>query len=539
MTEIIDSELCVDYDGSNSLFKKKKGLQYDIEIDRAIFHELDSHISLSSGKLKECIENFLGRAVAPTVYYDHVNKMVSENDLEKNDTKERGKQSVFYSLNGEAKRAWRLNIHRLNPERDLFRKIYERLFFYEFEGVPAFIIGSEQDFDKLLQSEFNTTRDKLDWGRVETGDNYVAVDNYSYRRDKKNHKKQMKAYWKGRGKIAFEEVEFICQPICDDIDVTIIKTEYWEINKSSQHKKYATDYRLVLPGVAISELIGGISKEDLEKATSLLIKEGLLMRCMVFRNETRYKIPDQRLRHMIDNLRRLHYKEFNALLCTWEGFEAPTDKEKERTRWLLGEQESQRLFRSAEFMRHRHKELVKRSKTLKEYLERYFFERERPIFMTAENCKAYLNGDVIPHFQKPMLPWIDFYFYGELELFKRENPEMKNKASRQNVLEFHKYRKERLEDLKAEIAWDAECLKRENADVLEEYKFLHNAIRMVCPLVFEPPNPELETDIPTPDWVRVNQKLENGNADDFITYTSPVTGRKEIIRKIPKNIPTI
>ncbi len=161
MTESIRSEPC---DNSNSLLKKKKGLQYDIEIDRAIFHELNLSESLSSGQLKKGIENFLGRAVASTVYYDHINKLVSENDLEKKDTKERGRQSVFYSLNGEAKRSWRLNIHRLNPEYILFRKIYERLFFYEFEGVPAFIISSEQDFDKLLQSEFNTTRDKLDWG---------------------------------------------------------------------------------------------------------------------------------------------------------------------------------------------------------------------------------------------------------------------------------------------------------------------------------------------------------------------------------------
>jgi hypothetical protein len=392
----------------------------------------------------------------------------------------------------------------------------------------------------LLQSEFNTTRDKLQWGSISHGDDPIVDELYGTysetkigKRHRKHHNEQMKTYWKGRGKIAFEEVEFICQPICDDIDVMIIKTEYWEINKSSQHKKYATDYRLVLPGVAISELIGSISKEDLEKATSLLIREGLLNSCMVFRNETRYKIADQRLRHMIDNLRGLHYKEFNALLWTWEDFEAPTDKEKERTRWLIGEQESQRLFRSAEIMRCRNKELVKKSKTLEEYHERYFFERERAIFMTAENCKTYLNGDTIPHFQKPMLPWIDFYYYGELEGFKRENPEMKNKASRQNILEYHKYRKELLRRLKAEIAWDAECLKRENVDVLEEYKFLHNAIRMVCPLVFEPPDPELETDIPIPYWMKVNQMLENGNADDFITYTSPVTGRKEIIPKRP------
>jgi hypothetical protein len=112
-----------------------------------MLEELNLQESLSSGQLKNRIENLLGRTVAPTVYYDHINKLVSENDLEKKDTKERGIPSVFYSLNKGAKRAWRLNIHRINAEYVLFGQIYERLFFYEFQGTPAIIISSEQDFD--------------------------------------------------------------------------------------------------------------------------------------------------------------------------------------------------------------------------------------------------------------------------------------------------------------------------------------------------------------------------------------------------------
>ncbi len=54
------------------MLKKKKGLQYDIEIDRAIFQELNLQESLSSGQLKKRIEKLLGRTVADTVYYyDH------------------------------------------------------------------------------------------------------------------------------------------------------------------------------------------------------------------------------------------------------------------------------------------------------------------------------------------------------------------------------------------------------------------------------------------------------------------------------------
>ena len=228
-------------DGSDSLFKKKKGLQYDIEVDRAIFQELNVQESLSSNQLKKRV---LGRKkVADSVYYDHVNKLVSKNDLEKKDTKERGRQSVFYSLNKEAKRAWKLNIHRINAECDLFRQVYERLFFYEFQGTPAIII-SEQDFDKLLQSEFNTTKDELVWSRIHHDNELIDEELYKTYSDtrfgkkhRKNHNKEMQAYWKeSKQTVAFEEVEFICQPLKDDLDIWIIKTEYWELNKNSHHK---------------------------------------------------------------------------------------------------------------------------------------------------------------------------------------------------------------------------------------------------------------------------------------------------------------
>jgi hypothetical protein len=498
MTQTIGSELC---DGSNSLLKKKKGLQYDIEIDRAIFQELNLQESLSSGQplssgqLKKRIEKLLGRKkVADTVYYDHINKLVSGNDLEKKDTKERGRQSVFYSLNKEAKRTWRLNIHRINAECVLFRQIYERLFFYEFQGTPAIII-TDQDFDKLLQSEFNTTRDKLNWGRLSTDNHLIVEELYGThsetkigKKHRKDHNKQMQVYWTERGQVAFEEVVFLCQPLEDNLDVWIIKTEYWEINKNSSHKKYAIDYRLQLPGVAINEFMGteNFKREDLEKATSLLIKEGLLTSCMVFRDETRYKILDERLRYMIEKLRGLHYREFNCLLWKWEDFEEPTNNEKERSKWLE-EQDSERIFRSAEMMRYRNKLLVKTSKTLEEYRVRYAvtISHDTPLLMTAEKYKAILNGNIIPHFEESMLSMYEHY-----------KSDMEKKGLTQSVLGFHAYRRERLTYAEADLAWDAENLKRECADILEEYKFLHNAIRMICPLVFQPPDPQLQIDTP-------------------------------------------
>jgi len=89
----------------------------------------------------------------------------------------------------------------------------------------------------------------------------------------------------------------------------------------------------------------------------------------------------------------------------------------------------------------------------------------------------------------------------------------------------------------------------ENADVLKEYKFLHDAIRMICPLVFELPDVELQRAIVYDDVVKehatrkFSKELEatyTGNAYDYkrkkrvrhktITYYDRITGRQRKAR---------
>jgi len=105
--------------------------------------------------------------------------------------------------------------------------------------------------------------------------------------------------------------------------------------------------------------------------------------------------------------------------------------------------------------------------------------------MTAENYKAYVNGNVIKDFEEHI--W---------SMYEHYKSDVEEKGLTQSLRGFHKHRRELLTDAETDLIWDAECLKRECADVLEEYKFLHNAVRMICPLVFQPPNPQLQIDAP-------------------------------------------
>lgn len=85
----------------------------------------------------------------------------------------------------------------------------------------------------------------------------------------------------------------------------------------------------------------------------------------------------------------------------------------------------------------------------------------------------------------------------ETEKYNRKgrNSTIKKKGPRQDIREFHKYCRELLKGPEYTLESDVERLKMDNADVLEEYKFLRNAIEMICPLVFQAPNAELMTDI--------------------------------------------
>lgn len=67
----------------------------DINIDKAIIHELSKTHSISSGDLKSLVEKSLGRIISSITFSVHIKNMLQEGELEKNDTG-RG-QKVFYS----------------------------------------------------------------------------------------------------------------------------------------------------------------------------------------------------------------------------------------------------------------------------------------------------------------------------------------------------------------------------------------------------------------------------------------------------------
>ena len=142
-----------------SRFPSENGLQYEVAIDVAIIKLLIDSDPISSGDLKRRIEETLDRKIKPKTYYNHLNRLVNDNVLNKNDTGVRGKQSVFYSLAEEAKRRIELNLLRVFPGYGTIKHMY---FYLIFEGIAKGETCScdSIDLDNHL-SEMNISRKDL------------------------------------------------------------------------------------------------------------------------------------------------------------------------------------------------------------------------------------------------------------------------------------------------------------------------------------------------------------------------------------------
>jgi hypothetical protein len=87
---------------------------------------------------------------------------------------------------------------------------------------------------------------------------------------------------------------------------------------------------------------------------------------------------------------------------------------------------------------------------------------------------------------------------------ERRNYALRQVESKKDI-EFYKYERQLSANSEQDLLRQAECLKMDNSDVLEEYKFLHPAIRMICPCVFESANHKLQREIVKDSLIRDHQ----------------------------------
>lgn len=117
-----------------SNFRQIKSSKYNVKIDKIIIEVLyEYEISRKSGELKYQIEKILCRTISPDTYSAHMNNLIKEKIVIKDD-KGRGKE-IFYSLSEYGKKLKKLKLLRTDPDQDQFREIYANLFFIAYFKV--------------------------------------------------------------------------------------------------------------------------------------------------------------------------------------------------------------------------------------------------------------------------------------------------------------------------------------------------------------------------------------------------------------------
>jgi DNA-binding transcriptional ArsR family regulator len=360
----------------------KNGKIYDITIDNGIINQLNINETETSGKLKLATEKLIGRVLSPDTFYSHLDVLVKCKILTKTD-RGRGKD-VLYSLTENAKKLLQLNLLGDDWKKiKLFNRIYERFFLSELLNDPLLILKTEEEFDSFL-CDLEVKRDNLEWGTICTADYGYSLDLVyeNTQLSESLHKRDLGKFWKEKEELTtvYDKLVFFCFPKRPhNTDIMVHRNEYWQINKNSPHRLQRIEYAAIIPGISIDDVVSGrtpkLSYADVEEAFDLLKQANIIEPAFRFRGKLRYKVKDDNeklhtgldLRNFLSIVKAFHDEEHGLLTFKWKLFEGPTDDERKRWTWILGEKEANRLFRVVELKRYENRTGMRQCKNTLEY----------------------------------------------------------------------------------------------------------------------------------------------------------------------------
>lgn len=282
-----------------SNFRQIKSSKYNVKIDKIIIEVLyEYEISRKSGELKYQIEKILCRTISPDTYSAHMNNLIKEKIVIKDD-KGRGKE-IFYSLSEYGKKLKKLKLLRSDPDQDQFREIYANLFFY------CILQGQEYNTDDLPQLliDIGVSSKDLKIERIdEVGDRPIVKDSINA----------------GETQLRFNIVTHY-RAIRN---VYIREFTIYNENKVNGGIKEYTTYWYTVPGISLENFIGRIPDfkpkiEDLRRAFELLSNEDLIRPFMEFQGETRYVFSDDALADLVKDLTMFENLEQELINYKWE-----------------------------------------------------------------------------------------------------------------------------------------------------------------------------------------------------------------------------
>jgi hypothetical protein len=337
-----------------SLYKpcSVNGLKYDQQIDIAIINELRNSEYISSWNLKRKIERALGRTINTRTYSDHLKRMVTDNLLKKNDTGERGKESVFYSVTEEAEKRLKLGILRVEPKHELFKDIFTNLF---LRGITEGGTYVTSNLDELL-SDIHASRHDLFIERIEENHSEYDIESELANVQEKELSVSLTIYYK---------------PVSD---IRIIENVCYRKNIFYHFCTEYIIYLATIPGMSIKDLTTKYytfkpALQDVEEAFMLLMKNHLIKPLMEFRGETKFVFADGELSQLMNDLYSFYELENKHSYVKWNYIREPTLEERERRKVFFSDKmSSQQLFNKAEINRFDFRKKIKEKKIKEELI---------------------------------------------------------------------------------------------------------------------------------------------------------------------------
>jgi hypothetical protein len=188
--------------------------------------------------------------------------------------------------------------------------------------------------------------------------------------------------------------------------------------------------------------------QDVEKAFLLLKQNGLIKPHFIFKNRIRYVITNDDLLKLIKEISQIFESELILLMFRWRYFEKPTEEEKKRLRWMLGETYARKIIQSAEIAIHENNKVIKKSKNIKEYYE--FLRKELSGFPT----------------------WaVDGQIFTDTSRFINKNKDKKIEDMAKDGRGFFEFRREEQRRIESDLVDGIKDLKKRYENTVQEYAY--------------------------------------------------------------------
>jgi DNA-binding transcriptional ArsR family regulator len=306
---------------------KNKKCQYNLDIDRAILDEFDVCQLISYGELKRRVEKSLSRNLSYSTFTAHLQRMLNEKELKKDEKRVDGVDKVLYSVTEETKKRGQLRLLRIDPKHEVFKEILTNLF---LRGMTEGGTYASNNLDELL-SDIHATRQDLVVDHIEEKHSEYDMESELVNVQEKILSVSLTTYYK---------------PVSG---VRITETTSYRENIFYHFYTECTMYFCTIPGTSIKEFATTYytfkpKLEDVEEAFILLMKNHLIKPIIEFRGETKYGFADGGLNELMTDLYSYHVLEKEYSCEKWNYIIEPTYEERESRRAFFTDKNAAETF---------------------------------------------------------------------------------------------------------------------------------------------------------------------------------------------------